>query len=550
MDLDYTLFNRKLLGETTASEEAIKTALSWIETCANKHGQCRNPSTFLPTRLVCVGSGPASDPEIRLVQGKDLPRDSRYLTLSHCWGGYMPERLSTTNIEDFGQQIPFNTLSQTFQDAILVTRELNHQYIWIDSLCIIQDNLSDWHSESSQMGEIYTNSYCNLSASASKDGTQGLFRYRNPYMNRLEQLPLKIYRDYPRQLFPLWDTSTWFDNIERSPLNLRGWVCQERFMSPCNLHFGMEQLFWECKNFSACESFPRGFSRRIGKIDPADTKEQISKSVGIHHDTSDNHAKVWDTLLGNYTGSKVSFAQDKLIAFAGLAAVWAKFSNDEYLAGLWRSRLPRDLLWYTSHPRNDNEHPEYVAPSWSWASMDGEVTWFEDEVGLGLRPLIEIISAHVEQAKANPFGQVKSGSISLAGNPARCQWNESENRLEIRTNSGSESLSDLEVYWDRPHDIRMKQSCFNQELLYLLPVAEGLIRRGGMYIWGPAMQGLILQRMNIDSVMFMRHGLFRATYGSWNMKSADKRFAQSPECAGLDTIIYDGGKEGYVITLI
>ncbi len=209
------LYNSDSMGPTTVSDEAINAALTWMKSCENSHGQCHTPFSFLPTRLLDVGS--ESDSRLRLVLGKDVPRRSRYLTLSHCWGGHMPERLSTINLATFGKEINFDTLSKTFQDAVHVTRRLHHQHVWIDSLCIIQDNLSDWRSESSQMGDVYAKSTCNIPASASRDGSQGLFRSRNSSMNELERIPLRLFRWDDRRLYPLWDTSTWFDNIERSP---------------------------------------------------------------------------------------------------------------------------------------------------------------------------------------------------------------------------------------------------------------------------------------------------------------------------------------------
>jgi hypothetical protein len=472
MGVDMALFNSGSLGPTTALNEAVNAALTWMKSCENNHGQCHKSSSFLPTQLVDVGSGSGS--KVRLVPGKDFPCGSRYLTLSHCWGGSMPERLSPINVETFGKEINVNTLSKTFQDAILVTHRLHHQYVWIDSLCIIQDNLSDWHSESSQMGDIYTNSSCNISASVFKAGSPGLFRSRNSSMNELERIPLKLYDWYDCRLYPLWDTSAWFDNIERSPLNLRAWVCQERFMSPCNLHFGMDQLFWDCKQFSACEIFPNGFPPSTRKTDLGDIKKDISKGTENPRDAYTRN-NIWDTLLGNYTTSKVTFAQDKLIAFAGLAAMWAKSSNDEYLGGQWRSRLPKDLLWHTSYPKIDNERLKYVAPSWSWASIDGEATWFQDGDHSGY-PLAEVIRVDVELASSSPFGQVKSATLILTGRLARGQCHGIGDTLYVQASSGFENIVNMEVYWDKPKNVRLNDPCFKEVFLYLLPIIRGHTR--------------------------------------------------------------------------
>jgi hypothetical protein len=282
-------------------------ALAWIGSCTLKHPRCHLSSTFLPTRLVDVGS--KSNPTLQLVLGKLLPPRSKYLTLSHCWGGHTPQRLLTGNVETLEKQIDFHNLSKTFQDAVTLTRKLKCQYIWIDSLCIMQDNLADWHWESAQMGEIYRNSFCNISASVAKDGAEGLFRSRNSFMNKSERLLLNDGHRTSR--CPVWDTSAWFDNVERFSLNLQGRVCQERFISPSNLHFGSNQLFWECKEFTACETFPEGFPKRIEKIDTTSIKRSVSEGIfSSFQNCEDVRYKTWDTLLGNYTASKVTFAQE------------------------------------------------------------------------------------------------------------------------------------------------------------------------------------------------------------------------------------------------
>jgi hypothetical protein len=541
------------LGRSTVSDAAVNIALGWIGDCLLKHIHCHVSSAFLPTRLVDVGSN--SNPTLRLVLGEIVLPGSRYLTLSHCWGGHTPQRLLTGNYETLEKEIDFHNLSKTFQDAVILTRKLNCKYIWIDSLCIMQDNVADWHRESAQMGEVYTNSFCNISASAAKDGSEGLFRSRNSLMNKSEKITTYSSEFQEKKMsHPIWDTFIWFDNVERCPLNRRGWVCQERFLSPSNLHFGSDQLLWECKELTACEAFPGGFPGKIENIDPTSIKRVVSEAIcSSFQNREDAEYMTWNTLLGNYTASKVTFAQDKLVAFSGLVAMWAESTKDEYLAGLWKSRLPRDLLWYTMNPRTDYEDREYVAPSWSWASMDGEVI-FDLPAFSPPCPQIKITSANTELLTGNRFGQVKSGSLRLKGHLAPCWYNtESQEGPILQTSVlSSENLSnDLEVFWDRPTERRMYlknlPDChISRVALYMLPIyLGGTISRLKGY------HGLVLRRAETEALEFVRLGMFYTLgEGDEKVRQACSYFDTLPESMELDREVDDKGGVEYTITIV
>ncbi|KAF2083428.1 HET-domain-containing protein, partial [Saccharata proteae CBS 121410] len=144
--------------------------------CKAEHGRIR---TWTPSRLLDVGNVQAdNDPkdisgDVRLCKGTDcIPRAS-YFTLSHCWGRVVPLRLLSNNIDDFQKRIKLNFLPKTFQDAVVITRTLGIQYLWIDSLCILQDFEDDLRRESSQMGEVYSNAMCNLAATGARDSAEG-----------------------------------------------------------------------------------------------------------------------------------------------------------------------------------------------------------------------------------------------------------------------------------------------------------------------------------------------------------------------------------------
>jgi hypothetical protein len=396
----------------------IAQAKAWLDICSRQHACLRSRHSWLlekngsalPTRLIDIGTHLPLEPLLRSTI--DIDPGSKYLTLSHCWGNYVPKRLLSTNITAMKQSIAFAELSQTFQDAMTVTYRLGLRYIWIDSLCIIQDSRDDWEKESMRMCHIYSNSFCNLCATASVDGSGGLFRDRD-----VRTLASVRVRAGSRARIVM-DQFIWLRNVNDAPLNCRAWVFEEKLLSPRNLHFSARQVFWECNEFAACESLPIGFpldlvtssSTGAGHADLG-ISQRIFRSA--NHDHPDLYA-LWASIVANYSNCRLTQETDKLVAFGGIAERMQLILDDTYLAGLWRRHLARHLLW-RCFDRNSSEPRQYVAPSWSWASLIGEVHLRGNIDFTTGRDMIDIINTHVELATKNAFGQVKSGTISLRG---------------------------------------------------------------------------------------------------------------------------------------
>ena len=156
--------SRSHLGESTASYETIELSKKWMQLCRTTHPKCKRRHGFLPTRLVDVYTEKSGNSKVRLVRGIELHEDVDYLTLSHCWGKQLPFRLLKRNSKQLYDGFDTRELPKTFQDAILTVKRLCQRYIWIDSLCIVQDDMDDWFAESRQMGKIYQMSLCNIAA--------------------------------------------------------------------------------------------------------------------------------------------------------------------------------------------------------------------------------------------------------------------------------------------------------------------------------------------------------------------------------------------------
>jgi hypothetical protein len=152
------------------SSIALARVKSWIRTCDAKHG-CVVQDAVMPTRVLDLGRQGSQGIVLFEMHGQR----GRYITLSHCWGASHSFTTTRRNLEIRKREISLNDLPKTFRDAVTGTRQLGVQYLWIDSLFIIQDDRLDWEAEASRMADVYTNSYLTISASSSRDTNSGCF---------------------------------------------------------------------------------------------------------------------------------------------------------------------------------------------------------------------------------------------------------------------------------------------------------------------------------------------------------------------------------------
>jgi hypothetical protein len=352
-------------SRSTFSAASMDQVRNWIEVCKYFHGcyKVQQTNTFLPTRLVELVKGVD---KLRLCDSDQLPPETRYATLSHCWGNVPFCRLLQENIPSFTDDIPFSILPQTFQDAVTVLEKLYIKYLWIDSLCIIQDSTADWKAEAAKMSKVYANSYLNLAATASRNPQEGLFRTREPSNVKSCRYVPHEDREVPsefrtssikKQLTAGWDCvnpSDWVTAIVEAPLNSRAWVYQERALAPRILHFSSWELFWECNHMRASETFLDGLPEqyiipkqknllysysRQKKINFSDQQEEViveATSLGRFLRTYINKSEnspldLWTLVVEDYSSAQLTYATDKLVAISALAETFAHDYNDKYL---------------------------------------------------------------------------------------------------------------------------------------------------------------------------------------------------------------------------
>lgn len=373
-------------------------AKHWTQICLASHEKCNHdrPPQY-PSRLLSINSYP-----VRLVVTDDWTSTPRYATLSHSWGSQKFETLRLANLEQMHSRIPGESLTKTFADAIEIARAAGLDYLWIDSLCIIQDDHKDWVVEAAKMTSVYGGSSLNIAASSARDGTEGCFpKPRGHPWGFVHEICMKE-KMRLLEFMPAW----WYDRyFESAHLNSRAWCVQEKILAPRTLHCSNYGLYWECRTVRASEDFPNGFTGVF--------YEAFEPSMLMHPERSEPLG--WPPVVEWYSACDLTYPGDKLVALSGVARAIMDKTRDQYVCGLWRKDLHNQLCWIALEPRL---RPQYRAPSWSWAAVDGGIRFDRNDgdndsyyLNGHLYSRVRIIS--VENTGADPCGAVVHGVLML-----------------------------------------------------------------------------------------------------------------------------------------
>jgi hypothetical protein len=363
--------------DSTGCKENLELARAWLSNCLDNHPSCgpRQQERWLPTRLLDVGS--CENQAVCLVSGSRLDPESPYAALSHRWGTDKSFVLSSTNLASYQANIPVNELSSTICQAIEVTRGLALQYLWVDSMCIVQDDADDWARESATMSKVYGLSTCTIAAANSSSIRNGCFTRRNQYLVRPCRVPNPFKTDskYSFHIMSQYLNQIHDREVRRSEWYSRGWVFQERTLSPRLLIFSGNQILWACERLQAAETWPSGKTSEnyIDRFESfAVEKARFYKLLGRLNGVSTSHSAWW-TFIQDYMSAELTVRSDRLVALQGIATLIESLTGQAYCGGFWlNDNLPHSLLW--KPPAHRMPRPmEYRGPSWSWASIDGKV---------------------------------------------------------------------------------------------------------------------------------------------------------------------------------
>jgi hypothetical protein len=374
-----------------------------------EHASCQpSPKILekLPRRLLYI-SNMDGQAYVRLVASSEYPQPLHYMALSHCWASVQVSRLLTTNEARLSATtgIDLESLGQVFQDAILVTMRFGVKYLWIDSLCILQDSLADWKAESVKMGHIYEGATCNIAATGFSNGVDGLFadRIAEDLVSIHVLLPVALTLNdkivFPGGNCSLVDYQLWSEGVEQGPLNSRAWVVQERLLAARTLHFGAKQLYWECCEQTACEAYPSVIPSGVimtrakldrqrylsmegptSKIDwdarlfwPEELTFLKTKKWLPHELERVLALSTWNSVLERYGNGLLSISSDRPIAIAGLVKILQPYMASQYVAGIWRFHMHSQLLWRSVYTPGSRRNVR-LGPSWSWWGTSSRFT--------------------------------------------------------------------------------------------------------------------------------------------------------------------------------
>ena len=424
------------ISASPTSEDALSLVRGWINVCDSEHSECpSNIGRPLPARLVAVG---LDSGRVRLVLTHG--QCGTYAALSYCWGGKQSSVARQANIKAMMSGINLDDLPKTQADAIMYARLLKIPYIWIDSLCIIQDDPEDWVREAAAMWEIYSNARLTLAAFSAENAFEG---FLGPRELRLPHPQIAVVPTvYGQSINPALSvsvyvrprTSGW--DLKRKPLEERAWCLQEKVLSNRLLYFTNEQMLWECATESRLESDkePHPLKDRWsfgGYYEGYDWKgffaDRREENLRRSHNNIPQYYSAWRSLTVEYSQRHLSHESDRLPALSGLAHRFHNLYQDKYYAGVWSGHIREGLAWrraqlrtspmITGGPANSNtEHA--IAASWSWAAHPFSISYPGDdsEGDTQFGPASCVID-HIETwpISSDPFGQVSGGKLVLRG---------------------------------------------------------------------------------------------------------------------------------------
>ena len=289
-----------------------------------------------------------------------------------------------------------------FREAVLITRQLGIQYLWIDSLCIIQGCKADWEQQSRQMGQVYSSAIINIANNSPIPGES------------IESVQARLAEEQSKLNDEL-------DTLEfhTGHLEARGWVLQERVLAPATLYYGGEEIRWICRTAEFSASRPtESFEHRGIVLSKMFSHRTCDGNYGLRYisrvladqDTDRLRDMEWEImwkwleLVNIYSKRILTDENDRLTALSGCASLFERALGKPYLAGLWLSSIELRLLWEAVQPVK--RPSQYLAPSWSWASLLSPVTNYQkrDINEESSHFLVEILGHNVSVSSNNPYG--------------------------------------------------------------------------------------------------------------------------------------------------
>ncbi|TRX87706.1 hypothetical protein FHL15_011400 [Xylaria flabelliformis] len=568
-----------------SNDESWDRAKECLRICRDEHNKCRyrdnssRASGFKPTRLIDIGRDDDCPP--RLVRGESLTLEdvkNGYISLSYCWGGHNDQNTTTFNVDmRYDDGFPLKSQPATIQDAILATRKLGFRYLWIDSICITQDDSNDLLTEIAHMDKIYEHADLLISASRAASMDHGFLQPIVPEDVEKAEIEFSVpfkYRyqgETGRVVLEKWFESR--SDLAPDPIHSRGWTLQEHLMSKRILSFNTTGLSWQCLCDSMFGAWKKSVYTDKSQVLSSPSNMVCRNMVLVLDDRGRNKGRrsnpyqyetvreEWDGLVNNFCLRHLTKPSDRLPAFSAIPKqfTYAFGSAKDYVAGHWKCHLPTDLLWHNSSFVKDRDDP---FPTWSWASCkysagkstsrgstDLRIPFF-DEMFMTAVMSVEEIDVHFVNP-SDSFGDVRYARLLVAAPlvPVDLTFKRVENEGDgesFMVIEGAEYgikdalwLADgsdrprfqgnLDGYYRRSNEKRlMRQSTGKGGGYYL---AEILRYKEKLARGNPSSRGLILRRSRHRDKRgrerFRRFGTYWMTYLNYDEDSYTDEFPSS-----------------------
>jgi Heterokaryon incompatibility protein (HET) len=345
-----------------------------------------------------------------------LPQETNF---PYCYLGGDSIFCTTRETEAlYRDEIHWDLIPRTFLDAMVVARALGIRYIWIDALCIVQNDYSEWQSEAAKMQDIYAGSSFTIAATDSADGSGGCFFDASKTDDSVAEerctfFSAKLVTGRPSILVKMQSNDI-RTSTEKGVLQTRGWVLQEMVLSHRIVHFMRRGVYWQCKtNFKTEE----GVS--------FDAKAMRNTFLPIPHETSTGLNKFWWRWMENYSKRCFTFPKDRIPAMAGLIQHYQALTGDVPILGLWENSFHQDLLWVRENPPDDetvSTNELSNIPSWSWLSCPARLNFdfgdrpSADEDGtLDVKDHTTLVEWDVTWSSEPLVSNVKSARLVITG---------------------------------------------------------------------------------------------------------------------------------------
>jgi hypothetical protein len=386
------------------------------------------------------------------------------------------------------------------------------------------------------MRSVYGSSYVNIAASSGTNVHDSCFSKRanhnGGFLTRVTTSEFcRVQNFHSGQVYRHSTTET--------HLASRAWTFQERLLAPRTIYFGDRGLFWECRTTIASEYLPDGFPGLLGwqMVCPEGTPW------------------IWMDIVEHYSRASLTYGADKLPALAGIAKRQHEATGDDYVAGMWKNGLMKQLGWM---PQTKNRRPEWRAPTWSWTSIDAEIWYWGlwDHEDVAKDEYVQVLAASTTVADLDPFGAVSDGELQLRCIALICG----------RCYHHNDMTADSVIIGAEARDFPMREfpitmDCMDDDFheadkpIYLLPLFGGESGRvqffsGNQNSAGECeetivhqlfIRGLILQRSGLTTGPFRRIGSFDYRHGPIQFEDAESRkdhyygFLQIMEEVGAST---------------